>query len=95
MPIRSFKDTEAEEFFTRGKVPRRKGWASISNIVKRKLYMLHYAHELKDLRSPPQNRLEALSKELIGCYSIRINNQWRVVFKWDKQPYDVSIRDYH
>ncbi len=95
MPIRSFKDEETERFFIKRKVPHRKGWASISNTVKRKLDMLHYAKELRDLRSPPQNKLEALSKDLIGYYSIRINDQWRVVFKWDTQPYDVSIRDYH
>jgi proteic killer suppression protein len=95
MPIRSFKNDETELFFTKGRIPHRKGWASISNIVKRKLDMLHYAKEIKDLRSPPQNRLEALTRELTGHYSIRINDQWRVVFKWDNQPYDVSIMDYH
>ncbi len=95
MPIRSFKDEETELFFIKRKIPRLRGWANISNVVRRKLDMLHYAKELKDLRSPPQNRLEALSKELVGYYSIRINDQWRVVFKWDNQPYDVSIRDYH
>lgn len=95
MPIRSFKDEETEQFFIKGKIPRHKGWGNISNVVKRKLDMLHYAKELKDLRSPPQNRLEALSKDLVGYYSIRVNDQWRVVFKWDLQPYDVSVRDYH
>ena len=95
MPIRSFRDDETELFFTKGKVPRRKGWANVSNIVKRKLDMLHYAKELKDLRSPPQNRLEALSRDLVGYYSIRVNGQWRVIFKWDQHPYDVSVRDYH
>lgn len=95
MPIRSFKDEDAERFFFYGKVPRRKGWAGISNIVKRKLDMLHYAKELRDLRSPPQNKLEALSKDLVGYYSIRINDQWRIVFKWDNQPCEVMVKDYH
>lgn len=95
MPIRSFKDEETERFFTKGRVPHKKGWAGISNIVRRKLDMLHYAKELKDLRSPPQNKLEALSRDLIGHYSIRINDQWRIVFKWDIGPYDVTIKDYH
>lgn len=57
--------------------------------------MLHYAKELKDLRSPPQNKLEALSRDLVGYYSIRVNDQWRVVFKWDQHRYNVSVRDYH
>ena len=51
--------------------------------------------ELEDLRSPPGNRLESLSRKLQGYYSIRINDQWRIVFKWDTQPYDVQIMDYH
>lgn len=55
----------------------------------------NYASELKDLRSPPGNRLENLSGNLQDCYSIRINDQWRIVFKWDSQPYDVRIIDYH
>ncbi len=95
MPIRSFRDEEVELFFMKGKIPRHKGWSNISHIVKRKLDMLHYANELRDLRSPPQNKLEALSRELLGYYSIRINDQWRIIFKWDKQPYDVNIKDYH
>jgi len=95
MAIQSFKDEEAEIFFTTGKVPRKKGWACVSNIVKRKLDMLHYAKELRDLLSPPKNRLESLEGNLMGCYSIRINDQWRIVFKWNKQPYDVHIMDYH
>lgn len=95
MPIRSFVDEEVELFYEKGRVPRRKGWANITNIVKRKIDMLHYAKELKDLRSPPQNRLEMLSKDLSGYYSIRINNQWRVIFKWDTQPYAVDVIDYH
>ena len=95
MPIRSFGDEETADFFTHGKIPRKKGWTSISNIVRRKLDMLDYAKELRDLRSPPQNRLEALSKNLVGYYSIRVNDQWRIVFKWDQQPFDVSVKDYH
>jgi len=95
MVIRSFKDEEAELFFIKGKVPRRKGWANLSKIAKRKLDMLHYARELKDLLSPPSNNLESLSGNLKGFYSIRINDQWRIVFKWDKEPYEVRIMDYH
>ncbi len=93
MAIRSFKDTEA--FFIKGTRPRKKGWASTSDVVKRKLDMLHYANELNDLKSPPNNRLERLKGDLKGLYSIRINDQWRIVFGWDYQPYDVCIKDYH
>ena len=75
-------------------MPSRKGWANVRTIVQRKLDMLHYASELKDLRSPPGNRLESLSENLKG-HCIRINNQWRIVFRWDSQPYDVRIIDYH
>ena len=95
MVIRSFQDDEDESFFRKGTIPRRKGWSSVSKIVKRKLDMLHYAVDLKDLLSPPNNCLESLSGDLKGFYSIRINNQWRVVFKWDKQPFDVRVIDYH
>jgi proteic killer suppression protein len=57
--------------------------------------MLNYAKELKDLLSPPGNRLELLSGNLAGLHSIRINDQWRIVFRWNKGAYDVQIVDYH
>jgi len=58
--------------------------------------MLDYAHDVKDLRSPPGNKLEALKENLVGYHSIRINDQWRVVFRWtDNGPTDVDILDYH
>ena len=57
--------------------------------------MVHYARELKDLKSPPSNFLERLGGDLKGLYSIRINDQWRIVFGWDTQPFDVRIIDYH
>lgn len=95
MAIRSFRDEDDEIFFKKGRVSPKRGWANIRAIVRRKLDMLHYAKELIDLRSPPGNRLEALSKDLDGRYSIRINDQWRIVFRWDKEPFDVRIMDYH
>jgi proteic killer suppression protein len=95
MVIRSFQDEDAAAFFKSGRVPRRKGWSGVRAVVQRKLDMLRYASELEDLRSPPGNRLEILSGDLQGCYSIRINDQWRVVFKWDIEPYDVRVVDYH
>ena len=58
--------------------------------------MLDYAEILTDLASPPGNRLEALKGDLRGLYSIRINDQWRIVFRWTASgPADVDIRDYH
>lgn len=95
MAIRSFRDPEAESFFKKGIRAPKKGWDSVRDIARRKLDMLHYAKELKDLRSPPHNRLESLKGDLEGFYSIRINDQWRVVFGWDYEPYDVRILDYH
>ncbi len=62
----------------------------------RKLDLLNAAHALLDLRSPPGNRLEALKGDWKGFHSIRINQQWRVVFRWiDNQALDVQIVDYH
>ncbi len=62
----------------------------------RKLDMIHYAHAVQDLRTPPGNRLEALRGDLRGCYSIRVNSQWRVVFQWkDGAAHHVRIVDYH
>ena len=95
MTIRSFKDSNVESFFLTGARPKKLGWDSARDVAKRKLDMLHYAKELKDLRSPPGNRLEALKGDFAGLYSIRINDQWRIVFGWDTQPFDVCIVDYH
>jgi proteic killer suppression protein len=61
-----------------------------------RLDVLNTAHSLIDLRSPPGNRLEALGGDLAGFHSIRINQQWRIVFRWeDGNAYDVQIIDYH
>lgn len=93
--IDSFLDKDVELFFRTGKINRRKGWASIANVVKRKLDMLDYAKDISDLRSPPSNHLEKLRDNLEGFYSIRVNDQWRIIFKWKLMPYDVSVVDYH
>jgi proteic killer suppression protein len=62
----------------------------------RKLDMLNAAHVLLDLRSPPGNRLEALRGDLSGRHSIRVNDQWRIVFRWtDAGPEEVLLTDYH
>lgn len=96
MPIRSFARKVVKEFFLTGKVSRREGWSSVAKIVSRKLDLLDYASDLADLSSPPGNRLEALRGDLEGLHGIRVNDQWRVVFRWtDEGPEDVDVRDYH
>lgn len=93
MAIQSFADPDIEEFFSTGATPKRAGW---SGVAQRKLDVLDYAHQLNDLRSPPGNRLEALKHDLAGFHSIRINDQWRVIFRWtDSGPTEVDIVDYH
>ncbi|MBF0316259.1 MAG: type II toxin-antitoxin system RelE/ParE family toxin [Oligoflexia bacterium] len=94
--IKSFKDKHTEEFFRSGKVGPRLGWKTVANVAMRKLDMLDYAVELRDLKSPPGNFLEELKRELKGFCSIRINDQWRIIFRWTKEgPIDVAIVDYH
>ena len=91
--IRSFKcgDTEALS-----KGARVKRFANIAAIARRKLRQLEIAGRLEDLRIPPGNRLEALKGDRAGQYSIRINDQWRVCFRWTKAgAEDVEIVDYH
>ncbi len=62
----------------------------------RKLDVLNGAHRLDDLRAPPGNRLEMLKGNLEGFHSIRVNDQWRIVFRWSSSgAYDVSVTDYH
>ena len=68
----------------------------IQNVGRRKLRMLNNSQSLADLRIPPSNRLEKLSGDLKGFYSIRVNQQWRIIFKWNKgNASDVEIIDYH
>jgi len=88
----SSKDTEKIWFGERvSKLPN-----EIQEIGRRKLRMLNNSQNLSDLRIPPSNRLEKLSGNLKDFYSIRINSQWRIVFKWlDGNASDVSIMDYH
>jgi proteic killer suppression protein len=94
--IRSFAGRPAEQFFRTGEVGKRVGWAQVAHVVRRKLDMIDYASELLDLRSPPANRLEALKGSLKGFYSVRVNDQWRVIFRWtDGGPTDVDVVDYH
>jgi proteic killer suppression protein len=68
----------------------------IQSVARRKLRMLNSAVNLDDLRIPPANRLEALKGNLKGLYSIRINDQWRICFRWsDADAQDIEIMDYH
>jgi proteic killer suppression protein len=92
--IQSFADRATRRFFENGICPGR--WRSFERAAADKLILLDAAVELRDLRSPPGNRLEALRADRAGYYSIRINRQWRVVFRWtDAGPADVEICDYH
>jgi proteic killer suppression protein len=92
--IKSFRDAETERVFDR-RFSRRLP-SDIQSVALRKLRMLANAHDVIDLGSPPGNRLERLSGERAGQYSIRINDQWRVCFVWrDGAAYDVEICDYH
>ena len=94
--IKGFARKAVADFFLTGRIPRREGWASAGNIVKRKLDMVDYAAALTDLASPPGNRLEALHGDLKGLHSIRVNDQWRIVFRWTAEGPDVvDVRDYH
>ena len=92
--IRSFIDKEAEKIWDGA--PSRRLPGDIQSVARRKLRMLNNAATLEDLRVPPANRLEALKGSRKGHYSIRINDQWRVCFRWkDADAYDVEIVDYH
>jgi toxin HigB-1 len=93
--IRSFKGKFAEPILQGRMVP--KGFpANLAKVARRKLIMVDAAAFLEALNSPPGNRLEALKGDLAGKHSIRINDQWRIVFRWtDAGPEDVEIIDYH
>ena len=91
--IRSFKDADTEALFRDELVPR---FGSIERPARRKLLYLSRARVLQDLRVPPGNRLEALRGNRKGQYSIRINDQWRICFRWwEDGVHDVEIVDYH
>lgn len=92
--IVSFKDKETERLFNRDAA--RKLPPSIMRTAKRKLNQLDATVSLRTLNVPPGNRLEALSGSRRGQHSIRINDQWRICFRWEHgHAYDVEICDYH
>lgn len=92
--IRSFKCKETEKIFNLE--PSRKFPPSIQRVALRKLRMINQSISVEDLKVPPANRLEKLRGKLAEYYSIRINDQWRICFKWiNNQAIDVYIVDYH
>lgn len=91
--IRSFRCRDTQAIYL-GKGSRR--FRAIQHIVERKLAMLDAAKTLTDLLVPPGNRLEALRGDKKGIHSIRVNDQWRICFRWtEKGPEDVEVVDYH
>jgi proteic killer suppression protein len=91
--IQSFKCADTERLFAGKSAPR---FVNFRAVAERKLQMLHRAVRLDDLRVPPRNRLEKLKGDRAGRWSIRINDQWRVCFRFDGgDAFDVEIVDYH
>lgn len=92
--ITSFGSKETKKIWDGERV---RGFATeLQEVARRKLRMLNNSQNLTDLQIPPSNRLERLKGNLKGYYSIRINDQWRIIFKWDKgNASDVEILDYH
>jgi proteic killer suppression protein len=92
--IKSFSSKETEKIRDGSRSTKLPN--TIQEIARRKLRMLNNSIDLKDLTIPPSNRLEKLKGELCEFYSIRINDQWRIRFKWiDGHSYNVEIMDYH
>ena len=90
--IKRFRDRDTAAIYG-GRCPAR--WRAVRTVAERKLQMLDAAIQLADLRSPPGNRLEKLTGDRAGQWSIRINDQWRICFRWTDAPEDVEITDYH
>jgi toxin HigB-1 len=95
--IKSFGDVATEAFASgKNSARARRIPVDIRTVAARKLFMIETAETLSDLRSPPGNRLEPLKGNLAAFHSIRINQQWRVIFRWtDAGAEDVQIVDYH
>jgi proteic killer suppression protein len=93
--IRSFRDNRLQELLVERRVP--KGFpADLASVTRRKLAMLDAAVILGDLAAPPANRLEALKDDRAGQHSIRVNDQFRLCFRWTEEgPADVEFTDYH
>ncbi len=89
---KAFADRDTERLFGDNAVRR---FGAIERVARRKLYLLDAASRLEDLRVPPGNRLEALRGDRAGQHSVRINDKWRICFRWDGGAHDVEIVDYH
>ena len=93
MAIKSFRCRETEALFKQRRVPR---FADVERPALRKLLQLDLAERIEDMRAPPGNRLEALSGDRAGQWSIRINDRFRICFVWvDRNAEEVEIVDYH
>jgi len=93
--IRGFRGKFAEAILRQREVPKGFSFA-MAKIARRKLVQLNNAGALRDMALPPGNHLEALKGDLAGKHSIRINDQWRIVFRWTPAgPDEVEIVDYH
>ena len=91
--IQSFADKDTEDLFLNESNRR---FSAIARVALRKLFQLNRANKLDDLAVPPGNHLEALKGKLAGFHSIRVNDQWRIVFRWTASgPSEVAILDYH
>lgn len=95
--ISNFADAVLEEFYFEGTPKSKRAIpADLHSVVRRKLDQLHNATVLMDLRVPPANRLEALIGDRKGFFSIRVNDQWRIVFRWvNNSAHEVAFVDYH
>jgi toxin HigB-1 len=95
--VESFGNALAEDFFDDKNSKATKAFPpELRRAARRKLQYVHEAADLRDLKSPPGNRLEGLKGDFRGGHSIRINDQWRVVFRWSGgNAFDVQIVDYH
>jgi proteic killer suppression protein len=94
--IVSFRGQLAEDlFFDRHSGVTRRFPGALRQVAQRKLQYLNAANRLDDLKNPPGNRLESLKGRLSGYHSIRVNDQWRIVFCWRDGAYEVEIVDYH
>jgi toxin HigB-1 len=95
MAIQSFQDSATADLYHGRNTSRVRRFPNdILKIALRKLDVLNAAHKLDDLRSPLANRLEALKGDLAGFHSIRVNDQWRIIFRWDSGAQDVALVDY-
>jgi proteic killer suppression protein len=94
--IASFAGGATADLFHGADSARARRWSAIGKLARRKLDMVNAAAKLDDLKAPPGNRLEAPRGDLSGYHSIRINDQWRVVFKWKEgAAHEVEVTDYH